>query len=281
MVAGKVQSYDVHLELQASKQEVTVASDAVGSVSVDPSNNAGQLVLKGTDLDALPDDPDDLAADLQALAGPSAGPNGGQIYIDGFTGGNLPPKSSIREIRINSNPFSAEYDQLGFGRIEILTKPGTDRFRGSVNFNDSDGVFNSPQPLPRLTLDPQRPLGSSGNPNAALNSNPSFQSKYYGGNFGGPLGKKASFFFDFNRREIDDNGIINATVLDASLMPAPYSNAIPTPNRNTEVSTRIDYQINKNNTLVARYSFQEARQNAAGIGTFSLPSTSYTRLGEP
>jgi hypothetical protein len=105
--AGKTQSLDIHLELQASKQEVTVASDAVGTVSVDPSNNAGQLVLKGEDLDALPDDPDDLAADLQALAGPSAGPNGGQIYIDGFTGGNLPPKSSIREIRINQNPFSA------------------------------------------------------------------------------------------------------------------------------------------------------------------------------
>ena len=146
VATGKTQSLDIHLELQASKQEVTVASDAVGTVSVDPSNNAGQLVLKGADLDALPDDPDDLAADLQALAGPSAGPNGGQIYIDGFTGGNLPPKSSIREIRINQNPFSAEYDQLGFGRIEILTKPGTDRFRGSVNFNDSDGVFNSRNP---------------------------------------------------------------------------------------------------------------------------------------
>jgi hypothetical protein len=272
--AGKVQSYDIHLELQASKQEVTVASDAVGTVSVDPANNAGQLVLKGTDLDALPDDPDDLAADLQALAGPSAGPNGGQIYIDGFTGGNLPPKSSIREIRINSNPFSAEYDQLGFGRIEILTKPGTDRFRGSVNFNDSDGVFNSRNPY--LTNSSASALGSPG-ASTALNLNPSFQSKYYGGNLGGPMGKKASFFVDFNRREIDDNAIINATVL-TNLVPSVYSNAIPTPNRNTEASLRVDYQLNKNNTLVARYSFQEARQNDAGIGTFSLPSTGYTTV---
>ena len=274
VAAGKIQSVDIHMELQASKQEVTVASDAVGTVSVDPSNNASQLVLKGTDLDALPDDPDDLAADLQALAGPSAGPNGGQIYIDGFTGGNLPPKSSIREIRINSNPFSAEYDQLGFGRIEILTKPGTDRFRGSVNFNDSDGIFNSRNPY--LTNSTSSAIGSAGA--TALNSNPSFQSKYYGGNLGGPLGKKASFFFDFNRREIDDNGIINATVLNSAFVPSVYSNAIPTPNRNTEVSTRIDYQLNKNNTLVARYSFQEARQNDAGIGTFSLPSTGYTTV---
>ena len=70
--------------------------------------------------------------DLQALAGPSAGPNGGQIYIDGFTGGQLPPKSSIREIRINQNPFSAEYDKLGYGRIEIFTKPGTDKYHGQI-----------------------------------------------------------------------------------------------------------------------------------------------------
>jgi len=274
VATGKTQSLEVHLELQASKQEVTVASDAVGTLSVDPSNNAGQLVLKGADLDALPDDPDDLAADLQALAGPSAGPNGGQIYIDGFTGGNLPPKSSIREIRINSNPFSAEYDQLGFGRIEILTKPGTDRYRGTVNFNDSDGIFNSRNPFLNASSTALAATGAS----STLNTNPSFQSKYYGGNFGGPLGKKASFFFDFNRREIDDNGIVNATVLNSAFQPVPYSNAIPTPNRNNEVSTRIDYQLNKNNTLVARYSFQEARQSEAGIGTFSLASTGYTTV---
>jgi len=94
--AGKVVSLNIPLKVEASKQEVTVQGEAVGTVSVDSSSNASQLVLKQAEIDALPDDPDDLAADLQALAGPSAGPNGGQIYIDGFTGGQLPPKSSIR-----------------------------------------------------------------------------------------------------------------------------------------------------------------------------------------
>ena len=70
------------------------------------------MVITQQELDALPDDPDELQADLQSLAGPGAGPNGGQMYIDGFTAGQLPPKSSIREIRINSNPFSSEYDQV-------------------------------------------------------------------------------------------------------------------------------------------------------------------------
>ena len=116
-------------------------------MSVDPDSNVSALVIKGDDLASLPDDPDDLSDALQALAGPGAGPNGGSIYIDGFTGGQLPPKESIREIRINQNPFSAEFDRLGFGRIEILTKPGADKMRGSVGFNDSESTFNSRNPF--------------------------------------------------------------------------------------------------------------------------------------
>ena len=133
--------------LAAEKQEITVAEQSTTALSVEPDNNATALVLRGEDLAALPDDPDDLSDALQALAGPGAGPNGGSIYIDGFSGGQLPPKESIREIRINQNPFSAEYDKLGFGRIEILTKPGSDKIRGSLGFNDSDGSIQLAQPV--------------------------------------------------------------------------------------------------------------------------------------
>ena len=95
----------------------------------------------------MPDDPDDLQADLEALAGPAAGPNGAQFFIDGFSGGQLPPKSSIREIRINSNPFAAEFDSPGFGRIEIFTKPGTDKFHGQALFDLGDSIFDTRNPL--------------------------------------------------------------------------------------------------------------------------------------
>ena len=146
VVAGKAQQFDITLKVAIEEQKVTIAADN-RELSTEPENNAGAVVLKGEDIDALPDDPDDLAAALQALAGPSAGPNGGQIFVDGFTGGRLPPRSSIREIRINSNPFSAEYDRLGFGRIEILTRPGTDRYRGQVSFNFNDDALNSRNPF--------------------------------------------------------------------------------------------------------------------------------------
>ena len=98
---------DLQLKIATMTQQVTVQSDAAPALSVDAASNASATVISGPDLDALSDDPEDLAADLAALAGPSAGPSGGSIFVDGFSGGQLPPKESIREIRINSEPVLA------------------------------------------------------------------------------------------------------------------------------------------------------------------------------
>jgi hypothetical protein len=254
VVAGKAQQFDITLKVAIEEQKVTVSTDN-REVSTEPDNNAGAVVLKGTDLDSLPDDPDDLAAALQALAGPSAGPNGGQIFVDGFTGGRLPPRASIREIRINSNPFSAEYDRLGFGRIEILTRPGTDRFRGQVSFNFNDDALNARNPF--------------------ATTRPPIQTRQYGGNFGGPISKrKASFFVDFDKRDIDDQTLVVATVLDANNNIVGFSQTAPLPSRRTSFSPRIDYQINPNHTLVGRYNYARTTR-VTGVGGFSLPSRAF------
>src|SRR3974390_1891413 len=139
---------ELNAQLQiATEAQVITVQDEINQVTTDPTSNGGAIVLGEKQLQALSDDPDELSEQLQAMAGPSNGPNGGQIYTDGFTGGNLPPKSSIREVRINSNPFSPEYDRPGFGRIEILTKPGTDYIRGQAFFQYSDGNLNSRSPF--------------------------------------------------------------------------------------------------------------------------------------
>ena len=258
VVAAKPVQLDITLKVSIEEQKVTVAADS-NSVSTEPENNAGAVVLKGADIDALPDDPDDLAAALQALAGPSAGPNGGQIFIDGFTNGTLPPRSSIREIRINSNPFSAEYDRLGLGRIEILTKPGTDRYRGQASFNFNDDALNARNPF--------------------ATSRPPIQTRQYGANFSGPISKKkASFFIDFEKRDIDDQALIVATVLDANNNIVGFNETVPVPSRRTTFSPRIDYQINHNNTLVGRYSYARTTR-VTGVGGFALPSRAYDATG--
>src|SRR6202789_3415294 len=92
-------------------------------------------------------DPDELQNELQALGAPAAGPNGGQIFIDGFEGGQIPPKSSILEIRVNQNPFSAEFDRIGYGRVEIITKAGTQKLHGMVSAFGTTSTLNTSNPL--------------------------------------------------------------------------------------------------------------------------------------
>ena len=254
VVALQTVAANITLTVAEQKQVVNVAATAESTVNTDPSSNATALVLQKEDLDALPDDPDDLEADLQALAGPSAGPGGNQIYIDGFTGGRLPPKESIREIRINSNPFSAEFDKLGYGRIQIFTKPGSDKFHGQGYYNISDGIWNSRNPF--------------------LTVSPPFRTQLFGGNVSGPLGKKASFFVDVERRNIDDNGIVNATIPGADFTATAQDHSyFSTPQRRTTVSPRVDYQIGANHTLSFRYSYLDNERIVTGIGGYSLPQT--------
>ncbi|HEU4710501.1 MAG TPA: carboxypeptidase regulatory-like domain-containing protein [Pyrinomonadaceae bacterium] len=253
VTAGR-QSVDLTLKVTI-EEKVTVQETPI---STEATNNANQTVLSGKDLDALPDDPDELAAALQALAGPSVGPNGGQIFIDGFTGGNLPSKDSIREIRINQNPFAAENDQPS-ARIDILTRPGTDKFRGGSFFNFTDESLNS-----------RNPFAISSSKRAP------FQIRQYDVNFSGPvIPRKASFFVSFGRIETDDNELIRATVLDENLNRLDIGQGFVTPKRNTFFSPRFDYSINNNHTLIARYNFNRFTFENQGVGGFSLPERAY------
>lgn len=256
VLAGRTDPLNITMSISIEQVEVTVQAEE--PLNTEPENNLGAVTLRGTDLDSLPDDPDDLGEALQALAGPSAGQEGGEIFIDGFSGGRLPPKESIREVRINRNPFSAEYDRLGYGRIEIFTKPGTDRFRGQAFFNFNDESLNSRNPFA---------------PTRAP-----YQSRRYGGNVSGPLtAKRASFFFDVQRNETDGNDVISAIILDPALNIVPFNATVITPRRNTTFSPRLDYQINSTNTLVARYTFQQSESQNVGLqGGFSLPSRAYS-----
>ena len=252
---GRREPLNVKLTPTLEKQKVTVTSTDA-PLSTDPDANKGAIVLAGKDLDALPDDPDDLANALQAMAGASAGPNGGQIFIDGFSGATMPPKEAIREIRINQNPFAAENDRIGFGRIEILTRPGVDKYHGSGFFTYNNQSFNSRNPF--------------------VSNKPDSQFSTITGTFSGPLiAKRASFFLNVFQRNIDDNAIINATVLDPSLTPVLFSQAVVVPRRMTDPSLRLDYQINKNNTLIGRYNYANDSFSNQGIGGYSLPSRAY------
>jgi Carboxypeptidase regulatory-like domain len=259
IAAGQVKQFDVSLSIEVQEQQVSVTSESQ-SVGTNPESNANALVIKGRDLDALSDDPEELLNELQALAGPAAGPSGGQIYIDGFTGGQLPPKSSIREIRVNQNPFSAQFDRLGYGRIEILTKPGTDKLHGQIGSRGNDSAFNSRNPI-------------------LVGQAPSYYSYDVNGSVSGPISNNASFFFSVFSRNHQNTSVVNATDPstitasnpNGSIFNEPFTNPIS----GVDLSQRIDLQLGHANTLTFRYDFSRAVNTNRGVGETSLPPQAY------
>ncbi len=256
---------DAKLKIGEETTVVNVEASAV-QLSVDPDSNASSTILQGKDLEALSDDPDELQSELSALAGPSAGPSGGQIYVDGFTGGQLPPKSSIREIRINQNPFSAEYDRLGFGRVEVFTKPGTDKLHGNLQVNGNPSQFNSANPF--------------------APDEPPYHTTFLFGNLTGPLNRSASYNLGGSFRQIQDDELVNATILAPSAgsstlcnpgqqgcVETPYRYSSYYPQTRADFNPRLDLALGEKNVLTMRYQFVHNVSTNAGIGNLTLPSS--------
>jgi uncharacterized membrane protein YgcG len=259
---------DAKLKIGEETEVINVDANAI-QLSVDPDSNQSATVLTGKDLDALSDDPDELSSELTALAGPSAGPNGGQIYVDGFTGGQLPPKSSIREIRINQNPFSAQYDKLGYGRIEIFTKPGTDKIHGNIQVNGNPSQFNSGDPL-------------------ATGYQPPYHTLFLFGNLTGPVNKSASYNIGGSYRQIQDDEFTNTNILALASAPAtlcapgntacvltPYQVSTYYPQTRGDINPRIDLALGDKNVLTLRYQYVKNDATNAGIGNLTLPTAAY------
>lgn len=258
VAAGQIKHVEIAMSTVVEQQSVTVTDEEAPMVNVEASGNTSSVVLKGNDLDALSDDPDELSNELTALAGPSAGPNGGEVYISGFTGGQLPPKSAIREIRVNQNPYSAEYDHLGYGRIEILTKPGTDQLHGRFFSQGNSDIFNTGNPF--------------------TTSIPAYHSVMYNGSVSGSLGKKASYFFNVAQRNNQNASIytVNTAVKDPTTglySAGKLSGGIFNPTTYTNISPRFDFQLGSRNTLTLRYQFERFSQSGR-IGSMATPDTS-------
>ncbi|HTX77800.1 MAG TPA: carboxypeptidase regulatory-like domain-containing protein, partial [Terracidiphilus sp.] len=254
VAAGQMRTVNAALQIAVQQQQVQVEAES-NTVSTSPESNANAVVIKGSDLNALSDDPDELQNELEALAGPAAGPNGGQIYIDGFTGGQLPPKSSIREIRVNQNPFSAEYDRLGYGRIEIFTKPGTGKMQGSVEVQGNDSAFNSENTL--LTV-PEQP----------------YYSWMMHGFVGGPISKNTSYFVSaFTRQQLNENVVdaANPALITAAneLDPPRLNETFGNPTSRLDISPRFDLQLGEANTLTIHETYNRSASTDS-IGTSGL-----------
>ena len=253
-----VTTLNLQLHVAATTQQLTIRDSTGPSVSTDASTNASALVISGDSLwtrwQGRPRRPSGRSAGARRARRGSVG--GASIFVDGFSGGQLPAKSSIREIRLNQNPFAPEYDKLGIGRIEIFTKPGSDAWHGQMNYNLDTDHWNTRDPY-------------------SAQKAPLLLNEFEGG-VGGPLNHRTSFTLDAQREKVDNGSIVNAITVDpTTLADVPLKDFLTTPQLRIMLSPRVDYQLSQNNTLTVRYSFNDLDIHNAGIGSFDQISRGY------
>jgi hypothetical protein len=248
------------LKVAAVNIETEVKADEPG-VSVEPDQNLDSTVLGEDFIETLPDNEDDLREYLLMLAGPGAagasgGQGGAQIYINGFRGGRLPPREAILQVRINQNPFSAELERPGAGRVEIITKPGNNEWHGGFGANFRNSALDAR--------------------NAFAMVKPELEQKRYSFNLSGPLiRKRMSFFANLEERHLIGSGTVRAETLSG-----PFVANVAAPNESAYFSARADYLLNQKNTVNLTYSRSSAealnrefaaRLASGGTSNFTLP----------
>jgi hypothetical protein len=250
----------VTMQLAAVAQNVEV-TESRNEISIDSDSSIQTTVLKQDFIDALPDDEDELTNYLTQIAGTRGDAGGGATFvIDGFTGGRVPPKDQIQEIRISNNPYSSEFSGIGFGRTEIITKAGTGDYHGTANFDFRDNVMNARQAFDVT-------------PDGTQAVKPQAQTRNFQSNFSGPIIRnKLSLNLNLRSFYNDNANQIRAIVPGPGGSVQAFSEPLVSPNKNRNMNARTQFAIDKNNTLYVNFQDQHRQSLNQFAGTSSLPS---------
>lgn len=174
---------------------------------------------------------------------------------------------AIEQFQVITSGAQAELGRALGGYINVVTKSGTNRLRGTIYDYVRDDSFNGKNALSGTRL----PMDQS----------------QFGGSLGGPLKKDRTFYFgNVEQRLLDQTGlatitdtnvaVINAR-LDAVGYPGPrittgiYSNPADT----TNVLAKIDHQVSPRDQFSVRYSrYAVTAANSRGAGGLSAPTAS-------
>jgi hypothetical protein len=228
----------------ASVQQQTNVGDQ-NSVTIDPSDNRDQIVTTGSTLAHLPVlDQNYIATLTPFLDHAGVATSGVSIIVDGVEmKGTGVSASAIKEARINNDPYSAETNVPGKGRIEIMTKPGTPKFHGNFNFGFRDSATDAT--------------------NYFALTRPQEQKRIYEGSITGPLGhdKKTTFLISGTRQEDDLQAVVHAIGQNGTV-----SANVPTPMRDTEFAVRATYDFTPNHRASFQYNVSDVVTRNQGVG---------------
>ena len=258
VVAGRTPAPQVVvLELASVPQEVTVSGGEAISAAANANRDA--IMLDDHALNDLPVFDRNLVATMaRMLDAATLGTGGVTLVVDGMEARKVGVSpSAIQQVKLNQDPYSAEFPRPGRGRIEVITKAGTDRYSGSVDFTFRDAALNARDPF--------------------AETKPPEQRRIFEGVFGGPVGdgKRGSFLFTLERRDED----LQAVVVAAG--PAgPINAVVAAPDRGVEVSASINHQVGKPHTIQVRFTAENSDTRNQGVGGVTLPEAGSNDSGD-
>jgi len=116
--------------------------------------------------------------------------NHGGTLGQNISSGNPFPASAVDQFDVQTQNFKAEFEQAGSAVISSVTKTGGNTFSGEI--------FGEWQPKAFISRNFDDRPGGRNNATAPYKAKPDFDTKYYGGNLGGPIIKDVlTFFVDF------------------------------------------------------------------------------------
>ena len=185
---------------------------------------------------------------LEDIAGPGA-----TIRVDGFTGGRLPTRDQIARIVVRRDAYSAEFHQVGQGRVEITTRPGVDRWRGNAGLN-------------------LRPSGLSAT-NAVASGAKAGTLVRMNAFTAGPLVKnRVSFSADLEGSSSEDTRGISAITPSG-----PMVATLTQPYDNLDGSVRTEGLLTAHTMFRASYSHETSERGNQGISELDFPERGYRR----
>jgi hypothetical protein len=249
--ARSSQPIRVTLPLAEIKQDVTV-SDAPAEVRTDARSNLDTSSVDASSIENLPVFNQDVLATMTRFLDPSAiGTSGTTLLVNGVEVNNLNVSASaIQQIKINQDPYSAEYPRPGRGRIDVILKPGSQKFRGTGNAIFRDSRFD------------QR--------NAFATVKPPEARRIFEGFLSGPLRRsdKTSFTMSFRSNTDDTQAIVFAKGPSGAInqnVSAPY--------RDVLAAGTLNHQRSEATTMSLTLSYQDQTRRNQDVGGVSLPST--------
>jgi hypothetical protein len=236
----------VVLALQNLSESVTVGAANQGA---DRVSRAFGLTVRQEQIEALSDDPEEMARQLNDIAG-----TGAIIRVDSLEGQQLPPKAQIKSIHVTRDQFAAETEQPGSTFVDVITQPGIGPVRGGANMSFRDESLNAKSQF-TSTKGPEQLRG-------------------YGFNIGGALIKEVSNF------SIAINGQDNYSTpnLNVALPSGKRFDvlALRQPVKSLNINGLFDYALTRDQTLRFGYSQQNNRRSNQGIGAYDLPERAFS-----